>query len=115
MFNYAERNLTDEAYATAANRSYYCIYHAMRSVLITVGVEFKKHSGNISEFRRCFIKTGIFPAEFSDIIGSAFEIRNDSDYEDFYIVSKEDVKQQTENAKKFLAAVDDYIKTFLYR
>ena len=87
----AEKNLTDEAYATAANRSYYCIFHAIRSVLITIGTTFKTHSANISEFRRSFIKTGIFPVEFSDFIGDAFDIRINSDYEDFYIVLKEDV------------------------
>ena len=109
----AERSLTDEAYANAANRSYYCIFHAIRSVLITIGATFKTHSGNISEFRRSFIKTGIFPVEFSDIIGDAFDIRINSDYEDFYVISKEKVKQQTENAKKFLTAVEDYIKTLM--
>ena len=107
----AERNLNDNAYAVAANRSYYCIYHAIRSVLITIGVEYKSHSGNISEFRRNFIKTGIFSVEFSDIIGSAFEVRNDSDYEDFYVISKEEVAEQTKNARIFLTAVEEYIKT----
>ena len=107
----AERNLADNAFATAANRSYYCIFHAIRTVLITIGFSSKTHSGNISEFRRSFIKTGIFPVEFSDIIGRAFDVRNDSDYEDFYLISKAEVSQQTKNAKSFLIAVEDYIKT----
>ena len=107
----AERNLADNAFAVAANRSYYCIFHAIRTVLITIGFASKTHSGNISEFRRSFIKTGIFPVEFSDIIGRAFEVRNDSDYEDFYVISKEEVAQQTKNAITFLSAVEEYIKT----
>ena len=49
-----------------------------------------------------------FPKEFSDIIGSAFEIRSDTDYEDFYIVSKIEAEQQTEDAKIFLDAVENY-------
>jgi uncharacterized protein (UPF0332 family) len=80
-------------------------------VLITDGFSSKKHSGNIGEFRRKYIKSGIFPIEFSDIIGNAFDIRNDSDYEDFYVVSKEDVTKQAENARTFLTAVEIYIKT----
>lgn len=103
--------LSVESYADSANRSYYCIYHAIRAVLITVGFSSKTHSGNISEFRRKYIKTKIFPVEFSDIIGNAFDIRNDSDYEDFYVVAKEDVIKQLENAKLFLSAVEDYVKT----
>ena len=107
----AERSIEDNAYANAANRSYYCIFHAMRAVLITVGFSSNKHSGIISEFRRLFIKTEIFPAAFSDIIKNAFTVRNNSDYEDFYEISKEEVTQQTQNAKTFLTAVEGYIKT----
>ena len=107
----AETLLASEAYADSANRSYYGIFHAIRAVLITIGFSSKTHSGNITEFRRRYIKTGIFPNEFSDMIGNAFEIRNDSDYEDFYIVSKTEVSEQLDNAKVFLTAVEEHIKT----
>ena len=107
--NDAVKNIEINAYATAVNRSYYCIFHAMRAVLVTVGFTSKTHSGNIAEFRRSFIKTGVFPIHFSDIIGDAFDIRNDSDYEDFYLVDKAEVVRQTENAKIFLEAVEVYI------
>ena len=105
--------LSAKAYADSVNRSYYAIYHAIRAVLITIDFSSKTHSGNIGEFRRRFIKTGIFPKEFSDIIGNAFDVRNDSDYEDFYVVSKEDVARQAENATIFLVAVEGYINTLL--
>jgi len=107
----AEALLTIEAYADSANRSYYAIFNAVRAVLITIGFSSKTHSGNISEFRRSFIKTGVFPKGFSDMIGNAFEVRNHSDYEDFYVVAKENVVAQLENAKTFLTAVENYIET----
>jgi len=47
--------------------------------------------------------------EFSDVIGAAFEVRNDSDYQDMYIVSKKKVAAQLENARTFFAAVEEYI------
>jgi hypothetical protein len=103
--------LSAESYADSVNRSYYAIYHAIRAVLITIDFSSKTHSGNIGEFRRRFIKTGVFPKDFSDIVGSAFDIRNDSDYEDFYIVSKDDVIKQAKNASLFLEAVESYIKS----
>ena len=109
----AELLLASDSYADSANRSYYSIYHAIRAVLITVGFSSKTHSGNIGEFRKRYIKTGIFPIEFSDIIGNAFEVRNDSDYEDFYIVSREEVVTQTERAKTFLDAVDKYLTALI--
>jgi uncharacterized protein (UPF0332 family) len=111
--NASELLLSAHSYADSVNRSYYAIYHAVRAVLITVDFSSKTHSGNIGEFRRRFIKTGIFPKEFSDIIGSAFDVRNDSDYEDFYVVSKEDAVTQAKNANVFLGAIEGFLKPLL--
>jgi uncharacterized protein (UPF0332 family) len=35
----------------------------------------RKHSGVIDNFRKNYIRTNIFSREFSDIIGSAFDVR----------------------------------------
>lgn len=102
--------VADNDYKGAANRSYYAIFHCMRSVLVLDGVDFSKHSGVLAYFRKQYIKTGIFDIELSDIIGEAFDIRNDSDYDDYYIISKEDVKEQIENAKKFYCIIEEYLR-----
>jgi len=98
------------SYKNAANRSYYCIFHSMRAVLALEKFDSKKHSGIIDEFRLKYIKTEIFPKEFSNIIRDAFTVRNKSDYDDFYLISKSDVIDQTENATVFLTAVETYIR-----
>jgi len=110
----SENALSNERYKNAATRSYYCIFHSMRAVLALDAFDSSKHSGVIAEFRHKYLKTEQFPKEFSDIIRDAFLTRNKSDYDDFYVVSKEDVKTQVENAKTFLAAVEDYIKARRY-
>jgi uncharacterized protein (UPF0332 family) len=97
------------SFETAANRSYYCIFNAMRAVLALDRFDSKKHSGVISAFRKDHIRTGVFPVEFSTIIDSAFEIRLESDYEAFYVVSKAAVTAQVENAERFLDAVEKYV------
>ena len=99
-------------YKAAANRSYYCIYHSIRSIIALEGVEFKRHTGNISHFREKYIKTNILDVELSDIIENAFTVRNSSDYDDFYIVSKSDTIEQAENAEIFLNAVKNYIEKY---
>ncbi|MBQ8532730.1 MAG: HEPN domain-containing protein [Clostridia bacterium] len=48
-----------KSYKSAANRSYYAIFHAMRSVLAFDDIDMKHHSGIISEFRRLYIKTNV--------------------------------------------------------
>jgi len=99
----------DGLYKDAANRSYYSIFHAIRAVLALERFDSKKHSGIISAFRQRYIKTGKFDACFSDVISNAFDVRNSSDYEDFYILTKTDVDTQISNATDFLDAVKSYI------
>lgn len=91
------------------NRSYYAIFHGMRSVLALESKDFEKHSAVISYFRKEYIKTGKIPVEASKIIGSAFNTRNDSDYEDFYEPSDEDAKEQFNDATRFIAIIKDYL------
>lgn len=105
----AKKTLELEMYDTAANRSYYAIFHAARAVLALDGQDYKKHSGVISNFQKEYIKTGIFEKEMSSIIISAFDVRNESDYDDFSTVSKEDVAKQVEEAEYFVNKVAEYL------
>jgi len=99
------------SYKNAANRAYYCIFHAMRAVLAIDGFDSKKHSGVIAAFRQRYVKTGMFSAELSEMITGAFEMRGNSDYADFFVIGKREVAEQIDNARTFLDAVEAHIKT----
>lgn len=43
-------------------------------------------------------------------IAKAEQIRNVSDYDDFYIASREEAKQQIDNAKYIVDKVEKYLK-----
>lgn len=105
----AKKLVEIEDYKGAANRSYYAIFHCMRSVLAFDKVDFSKHSGVSAYFRKNYVKTRIFPSKMSDIVMDAFDIRNDSDYEDYYIISKKDVLKQIENAEIFYKEIEKYL------
>ena len=105
----AESLLTDEQYKGAANRSYYAVFHGMRSVLALDGVDRKHHSGVISEFMRLYIKTGVFDKSCSVLINAQYEYRTSSDYDDFFIISKKEVVEQVENARHFLTMVAAFL------
>ena len=107
----AEYLLTAEEYLTVLNRTYYAIFHAVRAILALDSVDRTKHSGVISYFQQNYVKTGVFEKEFSKIVQDAFEVRQESDYEDFYVISKEDAIMQYENAKKFVIAAEEYINS----
>ena len=107
----AEELKSIEDYTTVANRAYYAMFHAMRAVMALDGEDRKKHSGVVAYFQENYIKSGIFDKEFSYAIKNAFTVRQESDYEDFYVVSKSDAVEQLDNAIKFVAAVDKYISS----
>ena len=96
-------------YRIANNRAYYAIFHALRAVLAFDSFDSSKHSGVISEFRRRYIKEGIFPVEMSQMIGSAFVVRNASDYDDMFIVSKPETQEQIDNAEYVYAEIKKYV------
>lgn len=98
---------------SAANRAYYAIFHAVRAVLALEGVDRKKHSGVIAYFQQQYIKTGIFDRIYSSVLQEAFEIRQESDYEDFYVISKAELVNQLNNAKQFVAEVEHYLSKFI--
>ena len=81
----------------------------MRAVLAFDGIDMKHHSGIISEFRKRYIKTGIFETELSEIISALFDVRTDSDYDDFFVISKDEVAEQLDNAALFLDRVRAYL------
>ena len=109
----AARNLLEtENYKSAANRSYYAVFHGMRAVLALDGIDRKHHSGIITEFRRLYIKNRIFREELSEIIHAQSEYRTSSDYDDFFIISKAEVVEQIENAEIFLSEISAYLQRF---
>jgi len=101
--------LANERFLVANNRAYYAIFHAVRAILALDGVDFKKHSAVIAYFREHYIKTKQLDKKLSDKVHNASIIRNKSDYEDFYIASKDEATAQVNEAESFIAAVEEYL------
>lgn len=106
----AQLLLDGDEYKGTANRAYYAAFHALRAVLILDEFDSKKHSGIIAKFRENYLKTELFNKEISDYISSLFRVRTASDYDDFYIVSKEESIQQFKKAEKIVEQIKAYLK-----
>ena len=74
------------------------------------GIDFKKHAGVIAYFQKEYIKTGEFDKKYSKYLQAAFQIRNNCDYSDFFIVSREDAEEQYQHALEMLNAICSYLK-----
>lgn len=109
--SFADEILALGDYKTVANHSYYAVFSAMRAVLALDGFDSKKHSGIIAEFRKNYLKTEKLPKKLSPMIEALVEIRQGSDYDDFYVISKEEVYEQLQNAKIFISEVEKYLLT----
>ena len=106
----AKENIDKGHYKDAINRSYYAIFTAIRAILAERNVDFSKHSAVISYFQREFIKTKIFDTRFSKYLTLAFEVRNNCDYADFYVVAKQDAEIQCAHAEEFVSEIRRYLE-----
>ena len=63
-----------------------------------------------SYFQREYIKTQKFEKKYSKYLSQAFQIRNNTDYADFFVVSFEDAREQADRAREFLTAIEEFLK-----
>ena len=106
----AADNLENGKYRASVNRSYYALFHSIRAITALDHFDSSKHSGVIAFFNQHYVKTGVFDKELSKMIDSCYRLREKADYDDFYLVAKDEAVQQLEKAKKIFQTIESYIK-----
>ncbi|MEZ4559489.1 MAG: HEPN domain-containing protein [Caldilineaceae bacterium] len=91
------------------NRAYYAMFYAVLALLATKQLGTSKHSGAISLFDREYVKTGIFPREFSKALHLAFDQRQIHDYGEMIELDTLTVEQAVANARVFVDQVQAYL------
>lgn len=94
----------------ANNRAYYSIFHSIKAVLALEPIDFKRHKDVLGYFNKNYVNTNIFPRKIGRKIANASTVREDSDYDDEYIVKQEDTLEQIETAKELMKLVEEYIE-----
>ena len=105
----AELLFENERLKAANNRAYYSIYYSLTAVLCLEPIAFKKHKDTIGYFNKNYVHTDKFPREIGRNISKAAKIRHASDYDEFYIASKEETEKQIRTAKELADLVDKFI------
>ena len=100
--------LDAQEYKGANNRAYYAIFQAINAVHAIDGTAYKRHKDAMANFNKNYIKTEVFPREIGRKISEAEEIRHASDYDDFYIASKEEAERQVSVADEFIQLIEAY-------
>ncbi len=109
MLSAAECNLEIGQYRTSLNRSYYAVFHAMRSANALKSFDSSKHSGVIAFFTKEYLKTEILDRDLAAIIKESSLCREKSDYDDFYVAGHGEAVEQLKNAKYFVKKIEGYI------
>lgn len=108
-FEEAEALFNINKFKGASNRAYYSIFHAIKAILALEQADFKKHSSVIAYFNKEYVSKNIFSRELGKRVNEARFFREKSDYVDFYIITKEECKEQIETAKLMIESAERYI------
>lgn len=96
-------------YKSANNRAYYSIFHSIKAVLALEPIDFKRHKDVLAYFNKNYINNEIFPRMMGRKIQNASAIREDSDYDDEFIVDADKTNEQLKTAEELIELVDKYI------
>lgn len=97
-------------YKDSINRSYYAAFYAIKAVLALGTIDFKRHKDVMAYFNKTYVATEIFPRELGRRIGMLQRVREQSDYDDFYIASKDKAEEQYETAGMVIEKVKSYLE-----
>ena len=109
MLSASENNLKIGEYKTSLNRSYYAVFHAMRSANALKGFDSSKHSGVMAFFTKEYLKTEILDRKLATVIKESSLCREKSDYDDFYVAGREEAEVQLKNAEYFVQKIGEYV------
>lgn len=96
-------------YKSANNRAYYSIFHSIKAVLALEPIDFKRNKDVLGYFNKNYINTEVFPRKMGRKIIDASNIREDSDYDDEFVVDKEKTLKQIQTAEELIELVEEYI------
>ena len=94
-------------YKESINRSYYAAFYAIKAVLALSEIE--RHKDVIAHFNKNYVAQGEFNREIGKRIARLQQKREKSDYDDFYIASKDEAFEQIETAEMIINAVEVYL------
>ena len=91
--------LENKHYKDSINRSYYAAFYAIKAVLALEEIDFKRHKDAVAYFNQHYVATDIFPKNMGRELGRLKRKRETSDYDDFYLASLEETREQLQFAE----------------
>jgi uncharacterized protein (UPF0332 family) len=99
-----------QSWDSCVNRLYYsCFYIVLALLILKLTKRPKTHAGTKNLFNEHFVKTGILNKQTAAFYSELMEKRGESDYDDFQILTAEDVLPLISQAEEFIITIQKLI------
>lgn len=105
----AKMCLENGFYRDSINRSYYSMFYAIKAILALGSIDFKRHKDVVAYFNKEYVAGGIFPGELGRRIARLKTKREESDYDDFFVASKNEAEVQIQTVEYALPMIKKYL------
>ena len=111
--NFGQIQLLSQAgfWDNVANRLYYSLFHAVSASLISEGHKVGSHRGAVGAFGQYYVTTGIFSIEDGKHYSRMQGLRENSDYNCAYDVTKSEIEPKIEPTRKLIEKIEERIMT----
>ena len=106
----AEMLLARQFFEDAVSRAYYAVLHASRAALLAADISPATHEGVRRMFGLHLVKAGHIEQKFATILTAQQEDRELSDYDVTFEMEEERARQRHDEATKFVARIQAYLK-----
>ncbi len=98
-----------ELYNGAVDRAYYAAFHAAAAALLTLDLEFARHSAVIARFGKEFAKTKKLDPQHHQTLIEAFSLRQKADYDYTVKIDRETAERVVRGCRELVEAVRTYL------
>ncbi len=94
----------------AVSKLYYALLHAIRALLLTKGLEPRRHEGALRLFSLHFVKDGTFESKYAHLFSKLMKYRQEADYNPSYMFTREDFIELDKEVESVIGTLTTYLK-----
>jgi uncharacterized protein (UPF0332 family) len=101
--------IDNSLWRTAGNRLYYACFYITSALLLKNGFAARTHNGVFGLLGLHFVSKGIVSQENNRLYRKLYELRQTGDYDDWTVITKEDILPLLAPAKQFIETIEQLI------
>ena len=97
-------------FSDAVSRLYYFLFHWVRALLLTEGLEPRTHEGMLRMLAQRFVKKGAVAKEVAHTVSRLMKYREEADYNPSYVFAEDDYWRLREETVTAVSAIKQYVE-----